>query len=245
MEAIIDLFLGLSRMAPGSQQTTAQAYQIAAKYHAIERIVEFGCGSGAATISLAKLSGAHITAVDNAGPFLSQLRQKVEQAGLADQVDVLEQGMDVAWPEGTVFDLIWCEGSAYAVGVEKALRQWRDLLRPGGRIAWSDLVWIDPNPDEEVRQYWQEQGEILRYRHETIRLASACGYRMIDDFVFPETDWQNYYEPLRKHLPKWKSEYSDPEKAGMIAQIFQEEMRMHDRFGSQYGYAFFIAQRAC
>lgn len=243
MEAMIDLFLGLERMSPGSQDTTAQAFQIAAQDHEIRTIVEFGCGSGVSTIALAQLSGAVVIAIDNCGPFLSQLKQKAHQAGVGQQVEVREQSMDAAWPAGTQFDLIWCEGSVYCIGVENALKLWRDLLPPGGRIALSDLVWIDPNPDAEVQEYWSNQGVTLCYPDDIRKLFLSQGYQIVGDFIFPDRDWQNYYRPLRERLPKWKSEHSDPENAGIIDHMLQEEMRMYDQFGSQYGYAFFIAER--
>lgn len=244
MEAMIDLFLGLERMSPGSQETTAKVYQIAAQDHDIRSIVEFGCGSGVSAIELARLSGASITAIDNCGPFLSQLAQKAERAGLTPKIQVLDQSMEADWPAGTNFDLIWCEGSVYSIGLSCALAKWRELLIPGGRIAVSDLVWIDPNPDAEVRAYWENQGVTLCYSGDIRKLFVSHGYNGIEDFIFPDSDWQNYYGPLRKRLPKWKSEYSHPENAGIIDQMFQEEMRMYDQFGSQYGYAFFIAERA-
>ncbi|MEW4563951.1 class I SAM-dependent methyltransferase [Bremerella sp. JC770] len=245
MEAIIDLFLGLERMAPGSWETTARAFQIASQGREIQTVVEFGCGSGVSTIPLARRSGARITAVDNSGPFLEQLRQKIDQAELGQQVTVLDQSMDAAWPEGAQFDLIWCEGAAYAMGVENALRQWRELLPPGGRIALSDLVWIVPNPDAEIQAYWQNQGATLCYPDDRRALFASQGYQIVDDFIFSDGDWRNYYEPLKKRLLEWESAYCDPENAGMVAQMFQEEMSMYDQFGAQYGYAFFIAERIC
>lgn len=244
MEAMIDLFLGLERMSPGSRETTAKALQIATQGHDIQTIVEFGCGSGVSTLELARQGGASVVAIDNSAPFLEQLKQKIAQAGLGPQVQVREQSMDAAWPEGTQFDLVWCEGSAYAIGVENALRQWLALLSPGGRIALSDLVWIDPNPGAEIQQYWKNQGVVLGYPSDTRARFERQGYQMLGDFIFPARDWQNYYQPLRKALPGWKSAYADPENAAVVEQLFQEEMRMYDQFGKQYGYAFFIAQRA-
>jgi len=244
MEAIVDLFLGLQRMSPGSQETTAKAFQIAAQDRAFQAIVEFGCGSGVSTIPLAQLSGAAITAVDNAGPFLAQLQQKIDQAELGQQVTVREQSMEAPWPEGTQFDLIWCEGSAYVMGVENALRQWRELLPPGGRIALSDLVWTSPNPNAKIQAYWQNQGATLCYPDDRRAEFVSHGYQIVDDFIFSDRDWKNYYEPVRERLLEWESAYSDPENAGIVAQMFQEEMSMYDQFGAQYGYAFFIAERA-
>lgn len=244
MEAMVDLFLGLERMSPGSTATTARAYRIAAQDRDIRTVVEFGCGSGISTMELARLSGASITAIDNCGPFLAQLSQKIDRAGLRQQIQVLNQSMDAAWPEGTNFDLVWCEGSVYSIGLRCALEKWRKLLSPGGRIAVSDLVWIDTNPDAEVRSYWENQGVTLCYADDIRESFVSHGYNVIEDFIFPNRDWQNYYGPLRERLPKWKPEHSSPENAGIIDQMFQEEMRVYDQFGSQYGYLFLIAERA-
>lgn len=243
VEAMIDLFLGLQRMSPGSQETTAQAFQIAARDREIQSIVEFGCGNGISTIDLARLGGVPVTAIDNCAPFLSQLKDKIDKLGLGQQVQVLDQSMDAAWPEETRFDLIWCEGSVYAIGLEDALKRWRKLLPQGGRIAVSDLVWIASEPALEAKRYWENQGLGLRNCDEARALFTSLGYRMIDDFVFPNRDWQNYYQPLKSYLPKWQSAYSDRENARIVSQMLEEEIRMYDEFGSQYGYVFFIAER--
>ncbi|MFU8816408.1 MAG: hypothetical protein ACNA7W_13745 [Pseudomonadales bacterium] len=53
-------------------------------------------------------------------------------------------------------DLVWCEGAAYLIGVGRALAGWREVLRPGGRLAFTEAVWLrDPAP-AEVRACWDE-----------------------------------------------------------------------------------------
>jgi hypothetical protein len=44
------------------------------------------------------------------------------------------------------FDLIWAEASAYIMGVEQALEQWRPYLSDEGYLVISDLVWLSKNP---------------------------------------------------------------------------------------------------
>jgi SAM-dependent methyltransferase len=44
------------------------------------------------------------------------------------------------------WDMIWAEGSAYIIGVERAMRDWRRLLRPGGVLVFSEMVWRTDAP---------------------------------------------------------------------------------------------------
>jgi len=53
------------------------------------------------------------------------------------------------------FDLVWAEGSAYIMGVENALTQWRTLLQSQGCMVLSDLVWLTETPSQTVREFWQ------------------------------------------------------------------------------------------
>ncbi|NJN64772.1 MAG: hypothetical protein HC882_07760 [Acidobacteria bacterium] len=55
---------------------------------------------------------------------------------------------------GTGFDVIWAEGSAYSIGFETALRRWRPLLRPGGCLVVTELVWFVGEPSEIARDFF-------------------------------------------------------------------------------------------
>ncbi|GAA4427638.1 SAM-dependent methyltransferase [Bremerella cremea] len=242
MDAIIDLFEGLERMSPGSVATTCQAIARATQGRTWRSLVEFGCGRGISTMLLAEETFAKITAIDTCGAFLQQLQVEAASRGYADRVHIRQQSMDTTWPRGTSFDAVWCEGSVYSIGLENALRLWHPLLRPGGVLAVSDLVWLTDSPDAEVDAYWKREGVALRSRGEVEQLLPEHGFRLLSSFVFPDSDWQNYYGPISERLATWVDSYADRKEAELVAAAFEEEMAMYSRFGQQYGYVFFLAE---
>ena len=52
---------------------------------------------------------------------------------------------------GSGYDLVWAEGSAYSIGFENALALWRTLLRPGGCLVVTELVWFCEHPADRAR----------------------------------------------------------------------------------------------
>ena len=86
------------------------------------------------------------------------------------------------------FDLIWCEGAAYIMGVENALRSWREQLKPGGRIALSEPAWLTSDPPEELRRWWQSGYPEMRDVERCRALVSSCGYELLGDFVHRHRD---------------------------------------------------------
>ncbi|MFI5892222.1 class I SAM-dependent methyltransferase [Actinoplanes sp. NPDC051513] len=73
---------GLPREAPGSGDTTALLLRLAAPLPGRPRIVDVGCGPGAATVRLAQLPGGHVTGVDLHQPFLDAVAARALAAGV-------------------------------------------------------------------------------------------------------------------------------------------------------------------
>lgn len=242
MDALIELFRGMNRLAPGSVQTTQTAYRIATNDRHVESMIEFGCGNGASTLPLAELSEAQITAVDNCPVFVEFLQQRVDEAGLKERVSVENRDMADSWPTGTQFDLIWCEGAVYNLGLDQALKQWKPFLSPGGRIAVSDLVWIKRKPDPIIEAYWRENGLELIHRDQVERRFKEHGYRCFGWFQYSNHDWDNYYRPVIEQIHPYLDSPSVPEERRQLAEAFQEEVRMRTEFGDQFDYVFFIAE---
>jgi hypothetical protein len=73
----------------------------------------------------------------------------------------------------TSFDLVHSEGALYFVGVENGLRLWRGLLKPRGCITFTEAVWRQADPPEELRAIWwddfytpmEERVRVLRSKY--------------------------------------------------------------------------------
>ena len=115
------------------------------------RILEIGCGNGAATIPLARHTGESILAMDNHQPFLDELQRRAATTGVAAQIQVSLRDMHTLGQDDGVFDLIWSEGALFIMGFRKGLTAWHALLTPGGGLAVSELAWLRSDPPAECR----------------------------------------------------------------------------------------------
>lgn len=199
-DLLLELFEGTPRQGPGSVETTRRALRLLPDSMRIERVLDLGCGTGGSTIVLARDTGAQVTAVDIHPPFLATLRERADALGLADRIATLAADMadTASFPAGV--DLIWAEGSAYSIGFENALRQWKPLLRPGGCLVVTELVWFVTEPAERARAFFADEYPDMCDEATRIDQAQSAGYELLDSFRLPEDDWHAYYAGLEAPL---------------------------------------------
>ena len=231
----------LPREGPGNRASTLRALAMARPLPVRPRVLDIACGPGGQTLDLAAaLPDASIVAVDFHAPYLDQLRRRAEKAGCADRIQTVRDDMSSLDLEPGGFDLIWCEGAAYIMGVPAALRAWRPLLRDGGRIALSEAVWLRDDPPEEVRANWDEYPAMTDVP--AVRSwFEAAGYALLGDFVLPPEAWWEYYRPIEARLATLAGRFDeDPAAAGVVAEG-HAEVECYRRHPDYFGYAFFIA----
>ncbi|MDD1764347.1 MAG: hypothetical protein LUQ70_06490 [Methanobacteriaceae archaeon] len=78
------------------------------------------------------------------------------------------------------FDIIWAEGSIFAVGFETGLKDWRPLIKKQGFLV--------------VHDDYQD------HLHK-LQLMGKCGYQLLDSFfISHQAWWSEYYQPLEKQI---------------------------------------------
>ncbi|CUH70009.1 Mercuric resistance operon regulatory protein [Thalassovita autumnalis] len=238
MAVFMEVFAGLDWWGPGTAEATRRALTLVP--FAPETIFEIGCGPGMATMTLAEATRARITATDTAEVALNKLRSRIAVGGFAERIEV--QCVDMAAipaPEHP-WDVIWSEGSAYVLGVEKALVDWRALLRPGGVLVFSDMVWRTGKPDDEVRSFWAAEYPVMATPSTRVAQAKRAGYRVLGHFDMGREAMDTYYRPLATRL-----EALEPDLAGSrVLDDLRREIAVNQAGRGQFGYEMFVLERA-
>lgn len=237
MADFLKIFETLDRWGPGSEAETEKA--LAKVPFSAQNILEIGCGKGIATSVLAENSTAKITATDNDQPALTRLTERLTEVGLINKVTTQCASMTDLPFADTSFDLIWTEGSAYIMGVAKAMKQWRRLLTDNGVLVFSDLVWNTENPTAEVQAFWQKEYPDMSTTASRIKQAKAAGYRVIDSFALSDDAWQAYSLPLQKRIEDLKAEMADC--AAWLD--IETELAIYQKNKNEFDYQFFILQK--
>lgn len=234
MQDFMRVFEGLERWAPGSEKETLKALSLLPVEP--ENILEIGCGKGLTTALIAQKTQALIVATDTEPSAIQSTQKQCEKLGFADRVTVLNQSMDDLKFEQDSFDLIWCEASAYVMGVEQALKSWRPLLKEIGFLVYSDLVYLVDSPSQECLDFWSGEYPTMSTVEASIERAHNLGFEVMQHFSFERSSWANYYDPIKSRLAELQSELTD----SVALEDLNREVEIYEKFLGEFGYEFFL-----
>ncbi|MBT3312691.1 MAG: class I SAM-dependent methyltransferase [Desulfobacterales bacterium] len=239
MENFFKVFEQMKRQGPGSRNTTLKAFEKIPSRKEIKTILEVGCGKGSSSLVLAENSEALITAVDNHQPFLDHLKKQVALFGYEKQIFPMNMSMfDLDFPRPS-FDLIWAEGSAYFMGFEKALKEWRPLINGKCFMFVSDAVWLTDQPSTPCVDYWEIEYPPMTHVKDRKEQARKLGYDILSWFILPRQDWKAFYDDMEVCVNL------AIEENGM-KQAFEDmikEIKINRSYGNEYGYLCLLLQR--
>lgn len=237
---IANFFRGIDRQGPGSDEQTLRALEFIDTNRTGLRIADIGCGTGRQTEVLARHLDGTITAVDLLPEMIAGLDARMQKAGLSDKVTGIVGSMDDLPFADNSLDIIWAEGSIYNIGFERGLTEWRRMLKPGGAIAVTECSWLSAKTLPEsafIRDNFPE----IDTPSAKIRILENAGYAPQAHFILPATCWtDNYFDPVAARIPGFLEEQGHSPVAVRMAGLMGEEREHYRKYGTYYGYVFYI-----
>ncbi|MEL7093392.1 MAG: class I SAM-dependent methyltransferase [Pseudomonadota bacterium] len=208
-EAFFTVHRDLPREGPGTPADVFWALDVAG-VSGEARVMDAACGPGADLLTLAEaLPWAQIDGIEQVPHFVEAAQARV--AGFAPRVHARVGDMaEVAGP----YDLIWCAGALYFLGVTEGLRRWRTVLAPGGHVAFSEPVLLQTPATQAAAAFWQDYPAITDLDGIEARVHAAR-YRVLGHRFIIGAPWQAYYDPLQTRLDDLRR--ADPDAALMAA----------------------------
>jgi arsenite methyltransferase len=132
-------FLG-DELHPGGESATRRSLELI-ELGPGERLLDVGSGPGASAILAAREFGCVVAGLDYGADAVRAAQQAADAAGLCDRVGfVVGDASALPFADGE-FDAVLCECSLSTFpDKSRAVAEMRRVLRPGGRVAISDVV---------------------------------------------------------------------------------------------------------
>ncbi len=209
-------------------------------------VFDASCGKGGSVISLARMFGCSAIGLDDRPEFVEDGRRRILFEDLSHLIDLLTHSGDNFPFDDGYFDLALLCGPAYPSGSASKLRSLTRIVKPGGWVAFSGLVWkpeeedvdserlarwldaylpCEPIDVEEFRGHLTEQGYDVEFvEHES------------------ETAWESFLAPQARSIIENRLEYADSREAQDVLDSWQQDLEVyHDGGGKQIlGYATFL-----
>ncbi len=243
-EIFFEVYDNLPRQGPGSRESACRAISLCRELPEFPVILDLGCGSGGQTLQLAEFLPGSIVAVDNHGPSIERLENKIIRKGLSGRIRAVAGDMARLELPPESFDLIWSEGALYSIGLSKALEVCRGLLRPGGYLAFSDAIWCRENPPAELKSGFELDYPEMGRLEDDLEAIEDSRFQLIGHFRLPEEAWwDDFYSPMETRIAELRSKYAKDSEALAILDRLAGEPKLHRRYGDFYAYEFFVARR--
>ncbi|RZW13191.1 MAG: class I SAM-dependent methyltransferase [Desulfobulbaceae bacterium] len=240
MDYFLEIYGSLPRAGPGSVELTQRAFEMIPSLPKSPRILDVGCGPGMQTVELLRSGAGTVVALDFLPEMIERVSAEAERAGVSDRLEAIVQDMKEMTFPASSFDVIWSEGAIYNLGFDVGLREFRELVKPGGYVAVSEAVWLKAYPPSEVIEFWREYPEIDTVAAK-LKVIRRNGYEVLGHFVFPASAWTDqYYDPMERRIAEKAKDWRGIPEAEAVLSEARNEISIFRQYSDYFSYAFFV-----
>lgn len=177
---------------------------LGSKISALPEILDIGCGKAgvlAKAIEATNGSGIGVDLPDSLGTAITARAEKLRNQ---DRLKIiLEDAEGFVRRTDRSFDLVICIGSSHALGGPLQLFSCaKNLLKPGGKLLFGEIVWKAP-PSKEFLEFLECGEQDQMYTSQLFDLVQSGGFLIERTASCLETDFDNYENELKKAVETW------------------------------------------
>ncbi len=236
MTAFFQLHRDLPREGPGAPEDVIWAAEVAG-LRPDARMADVGCGPGADIGTLLSVAPrGHVTALDKTAHFVDAARQRFADDG---RVTVLRADMARIMNR---YDMIWCAGAVYFLGVTEALSGWRKAVLPGGVVAFSEACWFTDAPPERAKSFFAKEYPTMTDEATVLEKVRAAGYDVVGTRRLEDAAWEAYFNPIEQRIAALRPQ-ADPVLLGVLDDA-EEEIAVWRAHRDAFGYLLSVVRPA-
>jgi SAM-dependent methyltransferase len=203
------------------------------------KVLDIACGRCGPALVLASTFGCRITGVERAPEFVTAARERIEQAGLAALIEVVQSDTREWELEAEAWDVVLCLGATFV---------WQDLdgtlaalvpaTRSGGHVVVGEPYWRRPVPNEV-----DDLGYVSLA--ETVERLEKAQLTTVGLIAASRDDWDRYESLHWRAVEDWlKASPDDPEAPKLRDENNGHRRRYLQETRDLMGWAIFVGRRS-
>jgi SAM-dependent methyltransferase len=193
------------------------------------RVLDVASGRGGPAITLASEFGCRITGVERASVFADAARERINEAGLDNLVEIVE-GDAAAYPfEEEAWDAVMCLGASFIwTDLAGTLEALAPAARRGGHVVVGEPYWRRPPPDDHP-----DGPETFVSLEETVDRFEEAGLPVVALIASSQDDWDRYESQRWSAAEQWLADNAGHPEADELREQNERIKRTYLRWNRE------------
>jgi cyclopropane fatty-acyl-phospholipid synthase-like methyltransferase len=209
-------------------------------------VLDIACGKGGAALTLAEKFKCTVTGIESRAEFAEEVHRRAVFEDLDHFVNVIDSGPQDLPFDDFYFDLALSLGHVRPFNTLKMLLELSRVVRDGGWIALSEMVWKSGNSGSAtpaVREWVSgfTSGRVMGL-DERVEELSGAGFQVESAELEADKSWEDFYTPQAQAILENRHEFTGSSEAQSKLDQWQNELELYHTAGGKesLGYACFI-----
>ncbi|AOH54957.1 hypothetical protein ABE28_011400 [Peribacillus muralis] len=227
-------FIGMEGAHPGGFDLTKQLLS-QEKIDRSSLILDAGCGTGQTSYYLAKTFHCQVSALDIHPEMIKQAKMRFQKSNV--KVNLFTNSVEAMPFDNDHFDFIIAESTTAFTDIQKSLREYHRVLKPGGTLLTIDMT-------AEASLDVQQKKELITFYHLTDILTEAEWLSSLKQHAFSNLKILKSNTVLEELMQSPLSDSRLVPLPQSVDRIMQEHYRLILTYGNHLGYRVYRANKA-